>query len=92
MGQLPTATIQYPFDGWSFGQVLPSTAMVAGIPVLQYRRAFMSINTSLQQIAGEVGAAVAGTIVVQKGKFSPLENFPFTWASKSYQHAEKKIA
>jgi len=35
----------------------------------------MSINASLQQIAGGVAAAVAGMIVVQKGKFSPLEHY-----------------
>jgi len=57
------------------GRMVPSTAMVSGIPVMQDRGAFMSINASLQQIAGGVAAAVAGMIVVQKGKFSPLEHY-----------------
>ena len=35
----------------------------------------MSINASLQQIAGGIAAAFAGTIVVQKDKFSPLEHY-----------------
>lgn len=57
------------------GRMVPSTAMVSGIPVMQDRGAFMSINSSLQQIAGGVAAAVAGMIVVQKDKFSPLEHY-----------------
>jgi predicted MFS family arabinose efflux permease len=39
------------------------------------RGAFMSINSSLQQIAGGIAAAVGGMIVVQKDKFSPLEHY-----------------
>jgi hypothetical protein len=35
----------------------------------------MSINSSLQQIAGGVAAAVAGMIVVQQNEFSPLEHY-----------------
>jgi hypothetical protein len=42
---------------------------------MQDRGAFMSINASLQQIAGGVAAAVAGSIVVQKNKYSPLEHY-----------------
>jgi sugar phosphate permease len=42
---------------------------------MQDRGAFMSINSSLQQIAGGVAAAFAGAIVVQKDKFSPLEHY-----------------
>lgn len=56
-------------------RMIPSTALVTGIPVLQDRGAFMSINSSLQQIAGGVAAAVAGMIIVQKDKFSPLEHY-----------------
>jgi len=57
------------------GRMVPSTAMVSGIPIMQDRGAFMSINASLQQIAGGVAAAIAGMIVVQKSKFSPLEHY-----------------
>ena len=56
-------------------RMIPSTALVSAIPVLQDRGAFMSINASLQQIAGGIGAVVAGMIVVQKSKFSPLEHY-----------------
>ena len=35
----------------------------------------MSINASLQQISGGFAAVVAGLVVVQKDKFSPLEHY-----------------
>lgn len=56
-------------------RMIPSTALVTGIPVAEDRGAFMSINSSLQQIAGGIAAAFAGMIVVQKDKFSPLEHY-----------------
>lgn len=57
------------------GRMVPSTALVTGIPEMQDRGAFMSINSSLQQIAGGLAAAIAGMIVVQQDKFSPLEHY-----------------
>ncbi|AOW09676.1 MFS transporter [Flavobacterium gilvum] len=57
------------------GRMVPSTALVTSIPEMQDRGAFMSINSSLQQIAGGIAAAFAGTIVVQKDKWSPLEHY-----------------
>lgn len=56
-------------------RMVPSTALVTSIPEIQDRGAFMSINSSLQQIAGGIAAAFAGTIVVQKDKMSPLEHY-----------------
>jgi predicted MFS family arabinose efflux permease len=56
-------------------RMVPSSALTSAIPDLEDRGAFMSINSSLQQIAGGVAAAVAGLIVVQKDKMSPLENY-----------------
>ncbi len=56
-------------------RMIPSSALITGIPVLQDRGAFMSINSSLQQIAGGIAAACAGMIVIQKDKFSPLEHY-----------------
>jgi predicted MFS family arabinose efflux permease len=56
-------------------RMIPSTALITGIPALSDRGAFMSINASLQQIAGGIAAAVAGMIVMQKTKFSPLEHY-----------------
>ena len=56
-------------------RMIPSSALIIGIPGMPDRGAFMSINSSLQQIAGGVAAALAGVIVVQKDKFSPLEHY-----------------
>jgi len=56
-------------------RMIPATALVTGVPEMADRGAFMSINSSLQQIAGGLAAAVAGMIVVQKDKFSPLEHY-----------------
>jgi len=39
------------------------------------RGAFMAINTSLQQMAGGVAAAVGGLIVKQATPHSPLQHF-----------------
>jgi predicted MFS family arabinose efflux permease len=56
-------------------RMIPSGALISAIPVIQDRGAFMSINSSLQQIAGGIAAAFAGLIVIQKDKFSPLEHY-----------------
>ena len=42
---------------------------------MQDRGAFMSINASLQQIAGGIAATVAGMIIIQKDKHSPLQHY-----------------
>lgn len=56
-------------------RIIPSTALVSAIPDMPDRGAFMSINSSLQQIAGGIAAVFAGTVVVQKDQFSPLEHY-----------------
>ncbi len=56
-------------------RMIPSQALVTGIPAMQDRGAYMSVNASIQQIAGGVAAAVAGMIVVQKTKYSPIEHY-----------------
>lgn len=56
-------------------RMVPFTALVTSIPAKKDRGAFMSINSSLQQISGGIAAAFAGTIVVQKNNFSPLEHY-----------------
>ena len=56
-------------------RMIPSGALITAIPEMRDRGAFMSINASLQQIAGGIAAFVAGLIVVQKDKFSPLEHY-----------------
>lgn len=57
-------------------RMIPSATLTSAIPNLQDRGAFMSINSSLQQIAGGVATMLAGLIIVQKDKNSPLENYP----------------
>jgi len=56
-------------------RMVPSSALISAVPEMQDRGAFMSINASLQQIAGGIAAAVAGLIVYQQDKFSPLEHY-----------------
>lgn len=56
-------------------RMIPSTALASAIPSPSDRGAFMSINGSLQQMAGGIAAIFAGLIVVQHTKTSPLENF-----------------
>jgi predicted MFS family arabinose efflux permease len=56
-------------------RMVPSQALAASIPAMKDRGAFMSINSSLQQMAGGVAALIGGWIVQQKTQSSPLENF-----------------
>lgn len=56
-------------------RMVPSMALVTALPEMHDRGAFMSINSSLQQMAGGLAAGIGGLIVVQKDKFSPLENY-----------------
>jgi len=56
-------------------RMVPAMAHVSALPKMQDRGAFMSINSSLQQIAGGLAAGVGGMIVVQKTKTSPLEHY-----------------
>jgi len=56
-------------------RMVPSTALATAIPEMKDRGAFMSINSSLQQLAGGVAAIFAGFIVKQETKLSPLEHY-----------------
>jgi predicted MFS family arabinose efflux permease len=56
-------------------RMVPSMALASSLPIMQDRGAYMSISSSLQQIAGGLAAAVGGMIVVQKTKYSPLEHY-----------------
>ena len=56
-------------------RMIPSSALTSAIPDMADRGAFMGINSSLQQIAGGVAAAVAGLIVTQPSKGAPLQNY-----------------
>jgi predicted MFS family arabinose efflux permease len=56
-------------------RMVPSVAMVSELPKLQDRGAFMSVNSSLQQMAGGIAAAIGGMIVTQKDVNSPIEHY-----------------
>jgi len=56
-------------------RMVPSQALSASIPEMKDRGAFMSVNSSLQQMAGGIAALIGGWIVKQKNELSPLENF-----------------
>lgn len=52
------------FTGIS-SRMIASSALLSVVPDMQDRGAFMSINSSVQQISGGIGAFVAGLIVVE---------------------------
>jgi len=56
-------------------RIVPAMALVSALPKMQDRGAFMSVNASLQQIAGGIAAGIGGMIVVQKTKTSPLQHY-----------------
>lgn len=56
-------------------RMVPAMALVTALPEMHDRGAFMSINSSLQQIAGGVAAIFGGFIVVQSDNFSPLQHY-----------------
>lgn len=56
-------------------RMISSSALISAVPEASDRGAFMSINSSIQQISGGVAAYVAGLIVYQPTATSPLENY-----------------
>ena len=58
-------------------RMVPSIALTSALPQKKDRGSFMGINSSLQQIAGGIAAAVSGMIVIQNDKFSPLEHYDY---------------
>jgi len=56
-------------------RMVPSTALNSAVALPADRGAYMSINSSLQQMAGGLAATVAGLIIVQESKGSPIQNF-----------------
>jgi predicted MFS family arabinose efflux permease len=56
-------------------RMVPSQALTASLPEMKDRGAFMSINSSLQQMAGGIAAMIGGMIVTQKDSLSPLGRF-----------------
>ncbi|MBP7809510.1 MAG: MFS transporter [Bacteroidia bacterium] len=56
-------------------RIIPATTLATAIPEIKDRGAFMSINSSLQQMAGGLASIAAGFIVTQQSKTSPIENY-----------------
>jgi predicted MFS family arabinose efflux permease len=56
-------------------RVIPATTLSTAIPDVKDRGAFMSINASLQQMAGGLASIAAGFIVTQESKTSPIKNY-----------------
>ena len=61
--------------GGIMARMVPYQALTSSVPKLHDRGAFMSINSSLQQIAGGIAAIIGGKIVWQANPNAPLMNF-----------------
>lgn len=61
--------------GGILARMVPSQALTTSVPELNDRGAFMSINTSLQQMAGGIAALIGGKIVLQANEHAPLDRF-----------------
>lgn len=57
-----------------FSRMIPSQALISAVPEVSMRGSFMSVSSSLQQIAGGFASVLAGMIVVQRADQS-LEHF-----------------
>lgn len=56
-------------------RMVPSMALLSAVPDNHDRGAYMSIQSSLQQISGGIAATIAGLIVYQKTPTSMLEHY-----------------
>ncbi len=56
-------------------RIIPATTLNTSIADMQDRGAFMSITSSLQQMAGGIAAIAAGFIIQQDTKTSPIQHF-----------------
>lgn len=56
-------------------RMTPAMALNSMVAKPEDRGAYMSISSSLQQMAGGVGAFVAGLVIVQQNAHSPLQHF-----------------
>jgi predicted MFS family arabinose efflux permease len=46
-------------------RMIPATALTSGIPQPQDRGAYMSVNSSVQQVSGGIASVIAGHIIVE---------------------------
>lgn len=56
-------------------RMISASSLLTAVPQMEDRGAFMSINSSIQQISGGVAAALAGVIVTE-GSDGRLQNYP----------------
>ncbi len=56
-------------------RMIPATAINTSIPEMKDRGAYMSITSSMQQVAGGLAAVLAGMVVYQPGKGAPLQHY-----------------
>ncbi|SMC90995.1 MFS transporter [Pedobacter nyackensis] len=56
-------------------RMIPATTLTMSVPDIKDRGAFMSVNASLQQMAGGIAALCAGLIVTQETSNSPLRHY-----------------
>ncbi len=61
--------------GGIMARMVPSQALTTSVPDAKDRGAFMSINSSLQQMAGGIAALIGGKIVLQANEHAPLGRF-----------------
>lgn len=57
-------------------RMISSSALLSGVPEPRDRGTFMSVNASVQYIAGGIATAIAGQIVYRETETSPLQNYP----------------
>ncbi|MER0441955.1 MFS transporter [Emticicia sp. W12TSBA100-4] len=57
-------------------RMISASSLMTAVPQLQDRGAFMSINSSIQQISGGAAAALAG-VIVSEGSDGTMQNYPF---------------
>lgn len=62
------------FTGIS-SRMIPAASLNTAIPEIRDRGSYMSLCSSLQQVSNGVAAMIAGLIIVQPSKGSPLENY-----------------
>ena len=56
-------------------RMIPATAINTSVPEMKDRGAYMSITSSMQQVAGGLAAVLAGMIVYQPAKGLPLQHY-----------------
>ncbi|MEI6021687.1 MAG: MFS transporter, partial [Bacteroidota bacterium] len=56
-------------------RMVPATALSSAVPDMIDKGAYMSVNSSLQQMAGGLAAIFAGLVVSQPSKTGPIANF-----------------